>query len=257
MANDPYSFRLSPEEEAALEEEWADEQAARYPTPLPVDGDQLLKIDPDHQRTAMQHTFRAEMTYINGYMWAAEAVFNRAQVREQHSPSSLLLEHWLVYPLYFLYRHAVELGLKDILRTAIATLTEKQRKSINTTHDVYELWEAAKPWVMSFAHNELKDHTAAFESMLKQIQTYDPNAEAGRYHMSKVGKDKKARRLVVTFEGLSPLDMKAIHFNSIKILNYIRTIWSVYAEMEQANAAMLKPPDIEAFMARWLKEEEG
>jgi hypothetical protein len=41
------------------------------------------------------------------------------------------------------------------------------------------------------------------------------------------------------------------------MLNYIRTIWAVYAEIEQEEAMMLKPPDIESLIARWLKPDEA
>jgi hypothetical protein len=202
MADDPYQFRLSPEEEAALEEEWAEEQAAHYPTPLPTDGDKLFKKDRNKQREEMHRTFKPAMTYINGYERAADLLYAQLQDGAKQGDSTLPAEHWLVYPVYFMYRHALELSLKNILRTASPTLNEKQRERITETHNVYTLWSMAKSWVMQFASDELKAAMPAFESMLNEIQIHDPEGEAGRYEMRKVGK-RPNRILVATFPSLS------------------------------------------------------
>jgi len=203
----------------------------------------------------MHRTFQPAMTYINGYARAATLLYAELQNGAKHGDSSLPIEHWLVYPVYFMYRHALELSLKDILRTAAPTLEKKQRERITETHNVYTLWNMARSWVMQFAPNQVKAATPAFESMLKEIERHDPDAEAGRYEIRKIGK-KSNRMLVATFPTLSPLDATAIHDGFSKMLNYIRTIWTVYAELEHDEAMMLKPPDIESFIARWLKPEE-
>ncbi len=240
MADEAH-WHLSLEDEAALDEAAEQERAARHPTPLPTHGDQLFKTDADQERTWQHKTFEGAQTYITGYSWAADHLFAYAQqsakdAREKKGEfwAPMSIEHWLIYPVYFLYRHAIELSLKDILRSADrhGSLTKEQTDLMTTCHDVYKLWIAAKSWVMSFAQTNLHQETPAFESMLKEIQTHDPNAESGRYDMRRVGRGNQ-RQLVATFEGLAPLDLNAIHNNSQKMLNYITWIWSSYEEWQQ------------------------
>jgi hypothetical protein len=188
-------------------------------------------------------------------MSAADHLFNEAErsakEAKEHNHAfwwPMSAEHWLVYPIYSLYRHAIELSLKDLLRAAQrqGELKKDQEELINNSHDVWKLWEAAKPWIMKFVEHGLNKETPPFETMLKEIQTHDPNAEAGKYDMQKIGK-KKNRQLVATFEGLSPLDVNAIRDNALKMLNYIRWIWSLYEEHQQQ----------EESRRAWEEEREG
>lgn len=163
---------------------------------------------------------------------AQESVKESKELTESPEMAPLSQEHWLVNPIYFLYRHAIELALKDILSfiKRERKLTPKQEKLIDCSHDPLKLWEAAKPWVMSFAQRALGQHVAACESMLREIQHLDPNAEAGHHHLAKVG---KSSHLVASFEGLAPLDFNTLHQNATKILNFIQWIWTEYEEKVQ------------------------
>jgi hypothetical protein len=103
------------DEDEAMEDVREAERETRYPGPLPNDGDQLFKTDPE--RVWMHDTFSPRKTYLDGYVWAADLLFNEAQRSAREAKERSGIEeplnsgHWLAYPMYFLYRHAMELGL--------------------------------------------------------------------------------------------------------------------------------------------------
>lgn len=244
MSNDINNQGFTPEELELIAEQqdqmWEEQQEARYPSLLPTDGDQLFRTDVNPGRATAHKRFKPTNTYISGYMKAADLLYQAAQAgaaeaekRKSEFWPPTTAEHWLVYPMYFLYRHAIELGLKDILRTLLAhgELPKDQERLITESHNVRELWNAAKPGLQTFIDRNLQPNTRAFEGMLDEIQAQDPQAEAGRYDMRNVGTRKK-KVLVATFEGLAPLDVNVIHDNAAKMLNYIRWIWSSYEDYE-------------------------
>jgi hypothetical protein len=176
------------------------ENEERFPEPLPVDGDVVFKTTADPDRVEAQKNYPPQQTYLSGYERAADCLFEEVAKRTKKEkenrdvldvyPTST--EHWFIYPIYFLYRHLIELSLKDILRSQYEqkALPTEQANLIDTSHDPLTLWEAAKPGVMTIAGRALTKSTPAFESMLREIQTHDPNAEAGRFHLKHVGKKK-------------------------------------------------------------------
>jgi len=250
---------VEPDELPTEEEARQEEEDARHPGPLPVDGDVLFKTDPDPEI----HWTAPHTTYLNGYQLAANYLFQKAQESTEEAKRAaqeakegkgnwpemlpMSIEPWLVYPIYFLYRHVIELSLKDLLRVQKRNgwLSADAEKLIDTSHDVLELWNAAKPWVMTFCQRILGKEIPAFEAMLKEIQTHDPNADAGRYPLSNTAPKGKKRILAPSFGTVSPLNLSNFHQNATKLLNIIIWIWTLYEEMIQDEEN-----------ERWWREQE-
>jgi hypothetical protein len=252
-----------PLEEPSDEQQWLEwlekEHESRFPEPLPAEGDVVFKASADPDRVQAQKIYPPQQTYLSGYERAADCLFEEVAKRTKKEKQNrdvldvypIITEHWFVYPIYFLYRHLIELSLKDILRSQHEQkpLPPEHAKLIDASHEPLTLWEAAKPGVMNIAGKALKNSTPAFESMLREIQMHDPNAEAGRFHLKRVGK-KQTKRMVATFEGLTPIDVVILRDSVKKILNYIRWIWGLYEENEMRKA------EHEAALEKLQEEEE-
>lgn len=232
-----------PEDEARQEEE-----AARHPLPLPTHGDSLFKTQSDPELAWIEQTFSPQKTYLTGYQWAADYLFQKARESTSEAAQAatearegkgnwpevlpMSVEPWLVYPIYFLYRHAIELALKDILRVQDheGWLDQKGKKLIDECHNVLKLWETVKPWMTTFCHRTLGREMPAFEAMLSEIEQYDPNAQAGRYHLLK----RKGQKIPVgSFRGITPLDLAHFQCNATKLLNFVTWVWTLYEQKVQ------------------------
>jgi hypothetical protein len=127
-----------------------------------------------------------DLGYANGYLSAARALVEHMKVRKGN----------FVFPIIFLYRHHIELVLKNIIRRSPyllgRPLTETEAKNLNNTHQLELLWKDLKPLFGEFC--ELAGwgtlptaEEEAIDSYVKQITEFDRDF-ASRYPRSK--KDK-------------------------------------------------------------------
>jgi hypothetical protein len=119
--------------------------------------------------------------YGKGYRLAAEIV--AWYVRESGGWNDYLL-----YPVCFLYRHYVELRLKEILRNGGTLVDEDPSKP--RTHNLQKLWSDARPLLLKIwppdeidpAYREESDaFIAAMDSLVSQLHAIDPRSDAFRY----------------------------------------------------------------------------
>jgi hypothetical protein len=143
------------------------------------------------------------------------------------------VDHWLVYPIYFLYRHSLELCLKGFLlaQQAEGTLLPEHEPLVHGSHNLSKLWESAKPWVQRSLAGYLGQPFDAFGTMDDEISLHDPNAEAGRYSLSKRG--RKPVQFVESFSGLRPIDLDVMCTSCVKMLNFITWFWSHREDAER------------------------
>jgi hypothetical protein len=188
-----------------------------------------------------------------GYQWAADLLFEKAQQSTQDANKAaeeakegkldgpvnlpMSIEPWLVYPIYFLYRHVIELSLKDLLRAQDkhGKLSSAGKKLIDTSHNVVKLWNTAKPWVQTFCKPVLDKEISVFSDMIEEIGTHDPNADAGRYPLSNTVPHGSGRKSVMapSFGKIKPIDLKNFHQNAVKLLHLITWIWTLYEDKYQ------------------------
>ncbi len=201
-----------------------------WPHPIPQVGNKFFQTDPDPERKWLDEMF-ASTVRVDGYMSAAAHLFNEIQRRSVDG-----LEHWLVYPMYFLYRHAIELSLKEFLCRAEcqSRLTTEQKNNINRIHNLTDLWKMIKPWAQTVLPNTMSEATNAFEAMLDEITERDPDGQGGRYQRITDPKDKKNKNFMV-FANITPLRAQAIRDGSVAILNFLQHIRSHYGEQLQSS----------------------
>jgi hypothetical protein len=210
------------DEDARQEQEDAIRES-RFPSPLPTAGDHVFRKTNDEERVWVENTLGREPLYMDGYKWAADVLFNHVEeVRADRDDQSLDITNWLIYPIYFLYRHAIELSLKQIRDT------QPHRSGVSTDeyhHDLRKLWVEVRDWVQSVGGKRLSDEAQAFESLIDEIHKADPKGDAGRYRAHRNRRE--------TFESLRPIDLPNLRETLNKMLNFLTWIRSLYEDQVQ------------------------
>lgn len=146
--------------------------------------------------------------------------------------------HFVIYPLIYLYRHYFELILKAIIASAHRLLSKEPTKQDLKTladHDLQQLWQVAQPLLnpvcecagaTAFPASELEGVT----SYILQIHEHDPDGQRFRYGT------KKPKANTQTCPSLSPdLDLKnvrALATTLEKLADYLEGIEWWFVELE-------------------------
>jgi hypothetical protein len=117
---------------------------------------------------------RSPAAYVVGFRLAAESLVDLA--RQDPGKSDLLL-----VPAAYLYRHYLELMLKDLVRLGtrlrLATVAEKQL----IHHDLDKLWHLARKVIEAFWPAPPVDDLEAVEHAIVEFHRLDPSGQAFRY----------------------------------------------------------------------------
>jgi hypothetical protein len=130
--------------------------------------------------------------YINAYREAIEVLYESAIERR------IIVEH-AVIPLAFLWRHRIELLLKDIIRAARLILCTPDKEKLSNKasesptkkkkknwHDLDDLWAEAKPHIMDLGPAGAPEIINA-EETITAFQRIDPGADGFRYPLNTSG----------------------------------------------------------------------
>jgi hypothetical protein len=90
----------------------------------------------------------------------------------------------LVFPIVFLYRHYVELQLKEM--AVIASNLADRTAKIPVHHRLWDLWREVRKAVENLGGFSNEDLTRA-EAYLKQLAAADPRSESFRYPQTAKG----------------------------------------------------------------------
>lgn len=117
--------------------------------------------------------------------------------------------HFLVYPILFNYRHALELALKWTIdrygRYAGVRLAEEERD-----HDLWQLWKLCKAVIVQVGSEGDGDETLrVVEQIVKDFHDLDKSAMAFRYSTTKAGVSFKLPDGPVDLENLNDV-MEAV-----------------------------------------------
>ncbi|KAA0226940.1 hypothetical protein EDS67_18675 [candidate division KSB1 bacterium] len=116
--------------------------------------------------------------YSEGYRDAADKLVEYAKT-DQTSIDSL------IFPILFLYRHYIELALKEIILAATLYLG-KQHKSIKS-HNLTQLWQRVKELISEVELDIPIDEMIAIENQISQFDMLDNSSETFRYPVDKQG----------------------------------------------------------------------
>lgn len=133
-------------------------------------------------------------------------------------------------PVLYLYRHALELDLKSVIRDAeaadVISLTKTKRDNLNRFHGLTWLWETARDDVVPHLGPDNPELTQELEKRLGEIDTIDPHGDAFRYSRDKAGTDSLERVPEFTDFG---------HFRNVvrEIHRYLQGCLCILSEMKR------------------------
>lgn len=112
--------------------------------------------------------------YAEGYRRAAHAVYE--SLSSQGSPD------FAFFPLAFLWRHYIELALKDVI--SMGQYLNDQPRVFPTTHSLNELWKKAKPHIIRCGAEDAPE-LSNVEANIQEFEKVDPRAEGFRYPLNR------------------------------------------------------------------------
>ena len=154
--------------------------------PWPEKGDRLFTPDGGLYNAMLHKSWTNDgwPFYIWGYGRAARLLCNH--LNESRTDLDIL-----IYPIIFLFRHFVEISLKDILRQVNALLDDSSE--VPQTHDLQKLWDSARPKIEQFNRGADPEPLEVVEECLCELVSEDPFATAFRYPFDKKGEPSAER----------------------------------------------------------------
>jgi hypothetical protein len=148
--------------------------------PWPKAADRLFESGDDwwHNACVGQHGVTWEL-YATGYKDAADSLTERIFETRQHAD-------FLVYPIAFLYRHYLELRLKEIILTGQELLDH--RPDLEHVHRLDALWRSARKILEAVWPGSPAEDLDAVENCIRQFSNVDPQSMSFRYPATKDGK---------------------------------------------------------------------
>ncbi len=134
--------------------------------------------NPSHLNACLHFCWDMQHGYEEGYRRAAELLI-------KHIAETSHDQDTLVYPIIFLFRHAIELRLKSILQN-LNKLGERKH-GVPTHHDLSKLWAECKPPLLKLTSSTDQLWLNAVDDLLEQMMKVDPASDAFRYKTKKDG----------------------------------------------------------------------
>ena len=110
---------------------------------------------------------------------------------------------FLAEPILYLYRHALEHGLKDLVRLGVRygeiMASASLKKSLGQ-HFLDPLWQAVKG--MLLGSNLKRDQIDFIEARVKELETVDPDGQTLRYERDRTNKRNRP------FNGIQTIDLE-------------------------------------------------
>jgi hypothetical protein len=119
--------------------------------------------------------------------WSARAwAFKRAaDILASHVLATYAAGDLLIYPIVFLYRHQLELSLKEIILRANQLLDEPVQ--LRAVHSLRELWDDGRTALECAGFSVEIAETEHFEACIEQLDRLDPQSMSFRYPVTKTG----------------------------------------------------------------------
>lgn len=150
-----------------------------YPLPWPTEGDLLFTSGhPDWHNNACLNGTEGNLVQLEGYKLAADKLVKTIEAGGHD-------QDFLVFPIVFLYRHHLELLLKD-LRAAGWRLYDWDPK-VKADHKLPSLWKDCRKVIVKTWPNAPRADADIVEQLIAEFDAIDPNSTAFRYALSMKG----------------------------------------------------------------------
>jgi len=132
--------------------------------------------------------------YEEGYYRAATVLIEWAADRAEAA--------WIVYPILFVARHALELTLKKLIVEILSPVPE----NVGSEHNISELWRMLLNHIQEHHGYAVPRNAGRITKVVEQLTEIDPKSMSSRYAM-----DKNFRAMSITNpRGLSLRNLQAI-----------------------------------------------
>jgi hypothetical protein len=148
---------------------------------LPKNGDQLFKSGEDWWHAACIGHFDQEWdAYAFGYKIAGDLIVKHMEYIDKN---------YLVFPIVFLYRHYIELRLKDIIKNGYLLLNINKHNQIRYTekHNIDTLWNETIKLIRKALQQQAKHYVDALDKLIKEFSKVDPGSYCSRYPVDTKG----------------------------------------------------------------------
>jgi hypothetical protein len=118
---------------------------------------------------------------------AADKIINELRRKSRNHPDIYF------FPIMYLYRHCLELKIKEIIRLGIRLLLiEKDDKAIKTLngHKLHPLWNLARCVIQSYWNNTPKNDIDATGRIIQEFHKIDKSGQLFRYARDTSGKNR-------------------------------------------------------------------
>lgn len=137
-------------------------------------GDDLIRGGDDSVTFGFVRDKKAWSMYVAGYFNAARALLE--------GPPDRFFLMFAIYPVLFLYRHYIELEIKNLMMRT-SEILQIPHPNFGTDHDLLSLWSKFKQ-MLPAAHSALQN-AANIERILGQFSTIDPKSMDTRYGLQR------------------------------------------------------------------------
>lgn len=148
----------------------------------PKKGDRTFapSVSVEDQTRLVAFVMPRDGTYLVGFQWAANMIVEAAQ-SDDRNPDALF------FPVAYLYRHHLELMLKELVRLGIRMGSLESCQDILGKHNLHKLWNKAKQLIKEVWPDSPDDDLKAAEQMILEFHKLDPTGQAFRYACEKNG----------------------------------------------------------------------
>jgi hypothetical protein len=148
----------------------------------PKKGDQAFPEPNPKGRSGLLEAFimPLEDTYLTGFQRAADIIVSAIPILDG-TPDSLF------FPVAYLYRHHLELMLKELVSLGIQMGSLKGCESVLESHNLQMLWKNAKQLIMGRWPKSPGEDMRAADHVVMEFHKLDPSGQAFRYARDKKG----------------------------------------------------------------------
>jgi hypothetical protein len=143
-------------------------------------------------------------TYVAAYRMAAEKLV------EQTYDGTLAI-NWLIFPIWYLYRHYLELRLKSLIWDGNA-MAGVPREDLTKIHSLEGLWRKCRASIERWQSDCPGSDLDAVEKTLRQFNDKDNNSQAARYTKDTLGKPSRLLGIEINLKTFAETVTKAANF---------------------------------------------
>jgi len=188
--------------------------------PWPRAGDRLVtKDEPDwHNKAMLLHEWGDRWSvYATGYKQAADIAVDR--IKAGYGGQDLL-----VYPIMFMYRHSLELSIKNLIQLAWQLLNKEASNDLGS-HNLVTLWRICRPLLEEAAPGDSTIELGHVGVLIDEFCRYDAGSYAFRYPVTKP--DPKTKQRTPTLQGIDEINLRNVQ----KVIGNVSALLMAAASM--------------------------